>query len=556
MNNERNINIGITEEQELAASAVSTGTYAVIGEDEVRKASKILADYKSAKAGLDLRVIENDKWFRLRHWEQMRQQKGGKRRHSAWLFNSIVNKHADFMESIPECTVLPRESGDTKEAERLTAVLPVILERNNWQQTYSDAAYRKLKTGTAVYSVLWDSSANSGLGDIDIRNVDILNLFWEPGVRDIEKSRNLFYVELVDNDLLLEDYPFLEGKLAGPGDIMSYSYDEGVDVSEKSAVVDWYYKKRVGKKTVLHYCKFVNEILLYSSENDPLYSDRGWYDHGRYPFVFDPLFKEEGTPVGFGFIDVMKDAQEEIDILGNEIVRNARLGSRKRYFTRVEGAVNEEEFADFNKDFVHVTGSSIGEESIREIGFSPLSSVYITVLNNKINELKETSGNRDFSQGGTSGGVTSGTAIAALQEAGNKLSRDMIFATYNAFSSICTLAIELMRQFYTVPRSVRILGNDGDYMYSLYDNSVLKGSVTDGDFGLKGALRQPLFDVKVKAHRQNVFTRTAQNTDAVNFYNMGFFDPEKAVQSLACLELLDIENKEKIKAMLLQNMRQ
>ena len=556
MNNERNINIGITEEQESAASAVSTGTYAVIGENEVRKASKILADYKSAKAGLDLRVIENDKWFRLRHWEQMRQQKGGKRRHSAWLFNSIVNKHADFMESIPECTVLPRESGDTKEAERLTAVLPVILERNNWQQTYSDAAYRKLKTGTAVYSVLWDSSANSGLGDIDIRNVDILNLFWEPGVRDIEKSRNLFYVELVDNDLLLEDYPFLEGKLAGPGDIMSYSYDEGVDVSEKSAVVDWYYKKRVGKKTVLHFCKFVNEILLYSSENDPLYSDRGWYDHGRYPFVFDPLFKEEGTPVGFGFIDVMKDAQEEIDILGNEIVRNARLGSRKRYFTRVEGAVNEEEFADFNKDFVHVTGSSIGEESIREIGFSPLSSVYITVLNNKINELKETSGNRDFSQGGTSGGVTSGTAIAALQEAGNKLSRDMIFATYNAFSSICTLAIELMRQFYTVPRSVRILGNDGDYMYSLYDNSVLKGSVTDGDFGLKGALRQPLFDVKVKAHRQNVFTRTAQNTDAVNFYNMGFFDPEKAVQSLACLELLDIENKEKIKAMLLQNMRQ
>ena len=556
MNNERNINIGITEEQELAASAVSTETYAVIGENEVRKASKILADYKSAKAGLDLRVIENDKWFRLRHWEQMRQQKGGKRRHSAWLFNSIVNKHADFMESIPECTVLPRESGDTKEAERLTAVLPVILEGNNWQQTYSDAAYRKLKTGTAVYSVLWDSSANSGLGDIDIRNVDILNLFWEPGVRDIEKSRNLFYVELVDNDLLLEDYPFLEGKLAGPGDIMSYSYDEGVDVSEKSAVVDWYYKKRVGKKTVLHFCKFVNESLLYSSENDPLYSDRGWYDHGRYPFVFDPLFKEEGTPVGFGFIDVMKDAQEEIDILGNEIVRNARLGSRKRYFTRVEGAVNEEEFADFNKDFVHVTGSSIGEESIREIGFSPLSSVYITVLNNKINELKETSGNRDFSQGGTSGGVTSGTAIAALQEAGNKLSRDMIFATYNAFSSICTLAIELMRQFYTVPRSVRILGNDGDYMYSLYDNSVLKGTVTDGDFGLKGALRQPLFDVKVKAHRQNVFTRTAQNTDAVNFYNMGFFDPEKAVQSLACLELLDIENKEKIKAMLLQNMRQ
>lgn len=532
----------------------SVPKFLIIGEEDIRRAAKTLADYKAAKAGLDLRVIENDKWFRLRHWEQIRPEGASHRRHSAWLFNSIVNKHADFMDSLPECTVLPREEADTAEAGRLTDIIPVILERNNWQEIYSDAAYRKLKTGTAVYSVLWDSSAHSGLGDIDIKNVDILNLFWEPGVRDIEKSRNLFYVELVDNDLLLEDYPFLEGKLGGnSSEVMSYSYDNSIDLSEKSAVVDWYYKKRIGKKTVLHYCKFVNECLLYSSENDPLYSSRGWYDHGRYPFIFDPLFKEEGTPTGFGFIDVMKDAQEEIDILGNEIIRNARLGSRKRYFTRVEGAVNEEEFADFNKDFVHVSGSSIGEESIREIGFTPISSVYITVLNNKINELKETSGNRDFSQGGTMGGVTSGTAITALQEAGSKLSRDMISATYNAFSSICTLSIELIRQFYSVPRSVRIIGEDGGFSYSLYDNSVLRGGVTPGDFGLEGALRQPLFDVKVKAHRQNVFSRAAQNADALNFYSMGFFDPEKAVQSLACMELLDIENKNKIRAILLKN---
>ncbi|MBR3767924.1 MAG: hypothetical protein IKL10_06770 [Clostridia bacterium] len=528
----------------------------VIGEAEVLEAGRILASYKSAKASLDMRVIENEKWFRLRHWEQLRPVGKPERRHSAWLFNSIVNKHADFMDSLPECTVLPREAGDTMEAERLTSVLPVILERNNWQEIYSEGAYRKLKTGTAVYSVLWNSSSDSGLGDIDIKSVDILNLFWEPGIRDIQKSRNLFYVDLVDNDLLIEEYPFLEGTLGGSNEILSYTYDGNIDTSGKSAVVDWYYKKRVSGRTVLHYCKFVNSTLLYSSENDPLYTLRGWYDHGLYPFVFDPLFKEEGTPVGFGFIDVMKDAQEEIDILGNEIIRNARLGARKRYFTRVEGAVNEEEFADFNKDFVHVSGSSIGEESIREIGFSPLSPVYITVLNNKITELKETSGNRDFTQGGTSGGVTSGAAITALQEAGNKLSRDMISATYNAFSGICTLCIELMRQFYTVPRSMRILGTDGGFNYSLYDNSVLKGEYIEGEFGLRGVHRLPVFDVKVKAHRQNTFSRAAQNTDALNFFSMGFFDPEKAVQALACMELIDIENKEKIKSMIKKNAAQ
>lgn len=526
---------------------------AVIGEEEVREAVKILQKYKSAKANLDERVIDNENWFRLRHWKQLRKDDKAKK-HSAWLFNAIVNKHADLMDSIPECTVLPRESADSREAQRLSGVIPVILERNNWQQVYSDAAYSKLKTGTAVYSVLWDSTADGGVGEISINNADILNIFWEPGIRDIQKSRNIFHLDLFDNDMLIDEYPFLEGTLgSNSADLYSFTYDSNVDTSGKSCVVDWYYKKKSGNRTLLHYCKFVNNTLLYSSENDPEYAERGWYDHGMYPFVFDSLFKEEGTPVGFGFIDIMKDAQEEIDILGNEIMRNARLGARKRYFTRIDGAVNEEEFADFSRDFVHVNGSSIGEESIREIGFTPLSNAYITILSNKIAELKETSGNRDFTQGSTIGGVTSGVAINALQEAGNKMSRDMISATYNAFAQICTVCIELIRQFYTIPRSIRILGSDGEWQYSLYDNSVLKGVYPEDDFGLFRELREPVFDVKVKAHKQNAFSRSVQNTDALNFYNMGFFDPEKAVQSLACMELLDIENKEKIKTVINKN---
>lgn len=525
-----------------------------ITQEEVANAGKILEKYKLAKSSLDLRVLDNEKWFRLRHWDTLRDKNAPAKRHSAWLFNSIVNKHADYMDSLPECTVLPREETDNPEAQRLTDVLPVILEKNNWQQVYSDAAYKKLKTGTAVYAVLWNPDEYCGLGDIVIKNVDILNLFWEPGIRDIQQSRNLFYVDIVDNDLLTEEYPFLDGLLGGEkNEVLSYVYDENVDTSEKSAVIDWYYKKRVGKRTVLHYCKFVGQNLLYASENDPEYAQKGWYSHGKYPFVFDPLFKEEGTPVGFGYIDIMKDAQEDIDLLGNEIVRNARLASKKRFFTRVEGAVNEKEFADFNRDFVHVSGSSIGEESIREISFTPLPSIYLNVLDNKISELKETSGNRDFTQGGTMGGVTSGTAISALQEAGNKLSRDMISATYNAFSGVCTLIIELIRQFYTVPRNMRILGPTGEYSYSLYDNSVLKGEYTNGDFGTEGVLREPVFDVSIKAHKQNVFSRAAQNSDALNFYSIGFFDPAKAVQSLACMELLDMENKEKIKSIIMKN---
>ena len=525
-----------------------------VGEEEVREAARILSEYKRAKANLDTRVTDNEQWFRLRHWEQLRKPEDRKIHHSGWLFNSIVSKHADFMDSMPQCTVLPREKEDEKEAARLTSVIPVILERGNWQSVYSDAVYAKLKTGTAVYSVLWDPDAEDGLGDIAVSRADILNLFWEPGVRDIQSSRHLFYVQLEDNDILTERWPELEGKLGTPGtEASAYLYDAGVDTSKKSTVVDWYYKKRVDGRTVVHYCKFVNGVILYASENDPALKERGWYDHGLYPFVFDPLFREEGTPAGFGMIDVMKEAQEDIDLLGNELIRNARLSARKRYFTRIEGAVNEEEFADLSRDFVHVSGSTLGEDSLREITSSPLSPVYLTVLNNKIQELKETSGNRDFSQGGTMGGVTSGTAINALQEAGNKLARDMIAMTYHAFSQVCTLVIELIRQFYSAPRCMRILGPDGDWEFPVYDNAGLLPMAQDGVFGMEAALRKPVFDVSVKAHKQNTYSRSAQNQDALSFYQLGFFDPAKAKESLACLELIDIENKEKLVSVITRN---
>ena len=59
--------------------------------------------------------------------------------------------------------------------------------------------------------MFWNSAKENGLGDVDIREIDLLKLFWEPGVTDIQKSRNLFIVDLVDEDLLEQQYPEHKG---------------------------------------------------------------------------------------------------------------------------------------------------------------------------------------------------------------------------------------------------------------------------------------------------------------------------------------------------------
>ncbi|MDO4810747.1 MAG: hypothetical protein Q3985_02260 [Eubacteriales bacterium] len=540
-----------------------------IGREEVRKAADILKKYKQGKANLEKRIIDNEQFWKLRHWEQM--AKGGEGGNeddpqptSGWLVNCILSKHADAMDCYPEPNVLPREAGDREEAAKLSRILPVILKKNQFKRVYSDAWWYKLKSGCAVYGVFWDGNKLNGLGDISIKRMELLHLFWEPGVKDIQDSPHFFSTELVSNEQLLQQYPQLEGKLhTGSFSVSRYLYDDTVDTSDKSLVVDWYYKKN----GVLHFCKFVGETVLYATENDiavptktavigvdeqgmPMMgqvpagrsmAERGWYDHGQYPFVFDVLFPEEGTPCGYGYVDLCKSPQKQIDLMNQAILKNTLAAATPRFFIRSDGAVNENEYADWTRPFVHTNGN-LGADSIAPIHAAGLDSVYVAILNNKIAEMKETAGNRDTVNGGTVSGVTAATAIAALQEAGGKLSRNMIDDGYEAFSDVAKLCIELIRQFYEMPRQFRLLGDMGREEFVSYDNMGLLPETIDDGFHI--SYRVPEFDLEISAQDENPYKTMEYNQLALQLFQLGFFREDMADQALRCLELMDFKNKD------------
>lgn len=516
-----------------------------IDANALRTARLTLHKYKEGKANLERRVIENEQWYKLRHWECMRKNTASTvEPTSGWLFNAIANKHADAMDNFPSPNVLPRESEDMSEAKLLSSILPVILEQNDFEDIYDRVTDCKLKSGTGIYGIFWDGSLMNGLGDITIKPVDIVNLFWQSGITDIQQSKNVFHIQLEDNEDLIARYPELTDKLGGSPQESGnhYLYDDRVDTAGKSAVIDWYYRKKAGGKTLLHYCKFVNDTVLFATENEPDYRERGWYDHGMYPFVFDPLFRTAGTPCGFGYIDVAKSAQEYIDRGNQAIMQNLLANARPRHFIRTDGSVNEAEYGDYTKDFVHVEGS-LGQESIQPIQGKPLNDIYVTVINNKIQELKEVTGNRDFTTGGTNSGVTAASAIAAMQEAGSKLSRDSNKASYRAFRKVCLMVIELIRQFYDFPRVFRILGQDGAMEFVTYTNAGLKAASQGSTLGVQMGMRLPLFDLQVVTEKQSPYSKLSQNEMALQFYSAGFFDPRLADQALGCLAMMDFDRK-------------
>ena len=526
-----------------------------IGAEEVARAEQILQKYKVGKAALDQRLVDNELWFRMGHWKNYKNpmMEGKPQPSSGWLFNSIANKHADAMDNYPAPNVLPRAPDDEQTARVLSSVLPVVLEQADYEQVYSDTWWRKLKQGTGVKGVFWDPEQRGGVGEITVRPMNLLMLYWEPGVDDIQASPNFFSLSLEDTDQLTERWPQLEGHSTSALEVPHYLHDGGLDTNGKSVVVDWYYKKRNAEgRRVLHYCKFCNGVVLYASENDPEYAGRGFYDHGQYPFVFDPLFVEEDSPAGFGYIDVMKECQTAIDRMNHAMDENVLLSSKQRYVLSDAAGVNEEELADFSRDIVHVVGR-LGDDSFRPLQTTGLQGNSLSYRNSRIEELKEISGNRDMTQGGTAGGVTAASAIAALQEAGSKLSRDMLKSAYRAFAKECYLIMDLMRQFYDEERVFRIIGETGRSEFVHFSGAALRAQALPGVGGVELGSREPIFDIVVSAEKKSTFSRLSQNETAKECYQLGFFAPRNADAALAALEMMDFEGIEKVRQRVRQN---
>jgi hypothetical protein len=226
--------------------------------------------------------------------------------------------------------------------------------------------------------------------------------------------------------------------------------------------------------------------------------------------------------------------------------------AKPSHFSRNDGSVNEEEYADTTKDFIHVDGN-LGQDSILPVSGKPLNNIYVEVINNKIDELKETTGNRDISTGGTTSGVTAASAIAAMQEAGSKLSRDNNKSSYRSFRKMCLMVIELIRQFYDLPRCFRIMGENGTARYVQYNNAGIQPQMQGIEMGVDMGFRLPLFDIEVTAQKQSPYSKMSQNELALQFFGAGFFNPQMANQALACIDMMDFDRKEFIMQKIAQN---
>lgn len=559
-----------------------------VGVLQLRAANEVLTRYREGKANLEDRIVDEEKWYEMRmdvkarrarryaeisedgyedsaatravrKARRLEEDRVGAATASQWMFSAIANKHADAMDNIPTAAILPREQTDEGDAKMLSDIVPVILTRANWQRVYSRGEWYKLKHGMCAYGVWWDPKLENGLGDIRISNVNILNLYWDPAVDDIQESANIFILALEDRKKVQQMYPGadLDDTKAGRSeDWKQFVHEDSADDSraDKIIVVDWYYKVyRPDGRTVLQYVKYAGETLLYASENSPQYAEAGWYGHGQYPVQIDTLFPIEGTATGFGLIAISRAPQEYIDLLDRNILGYAERASHYKVMCKSATDMNIAQFLDPSREVVEVSGE-VSDDRVRQFTMAPLDSMYINLRDGKINELKETTSNRDVSQGSSSGGVTAASAIAALQEAGNKTSRDMLASSYHTFELMMQQVVELIRQFYDDARSFRITGEGGTgNQYVMYDNSRIRDAQTGVDSQGNPLYRRAVFDINVKAAKQNPYNQLSHNETMKELYSMGVFAPENASQALAMLKGMEFDGIDQVRQTVEEN---
>lgn len=493
--------------------------------DEYRR---LLTDFRE-------RVKANRLWYRQQQTEYQgeagEKEAGVPSSHSGHIFNAIQYKHADMMDNYPFANILPREESDEDAAKILTEVLPFIFERCGFKKTFSTNLYDKLISGICGYGVFYNEKANGGRGEIEIKDIELLNFTWQPDAPKLSDSRFIFY----DSFMPVQDFVALYGE-DFPNIAVQAQYDEqpsvqSEEISRTVIITDCYFKEQQGDgKKVLHFVKFSgSEVLFDSRDNHP----DGFYKHAEFPFVLDVLHPIPGEIAGFGMVDVGKDMQAYIDRLDYAINRNALLLSKNRHFIQQNSGVNEEEFRDLSCDLVHVQGT-LDEYHARRIDVGTMPEFVISHRKDKINELKEILGNRDFSQGGASGGITSGTAITALQTAADKLVRDSVSSSYIAFEGIVRLVIELIREFYTEERVFRIIGEDGTAEYK---------SVSSALFGGKEG---SVFDISITVEKNNPYQRGLHNQLMMELNAAGLLNPQNFEIASFVLKNLNFDGKEKL----------
>jgi hypothetical protein len=223
---------------------------------------------------------------------------------------------------------------------------------------------------------------------------------------------------------------------------------------------------------------------------------------------------------------------------------NLSMSSKARMLTRRNANIDRDKLVDWDNDVIE--GDSVSEEDVRWLQHAPLNGMIVQEMLQLQTDLKQDSGQNQFTRGETAGGVNAASAISMLQEAGSKITRLRTKDLNEAFRLVVEQVIWLMAQFYDDKRTAMITGRDGRYRELDMNAEHLFGKAK------KGALPAPPYTVQVQVNRKNPASVAVQNDLFIRAYSMAA-EAQQYFPLSVLFKLLTVDGKDRILPILEEN---
>jgi len=474
------------------------------------------------------------------------------------LRSTIVNCVADQMDNMPEAIMLPEREELRQKADDLTDVVRFVLAQNDYEEIHGSLAEDFFVAGTYVVQVTWDRDMNRGEGNIAILRWPLEGFLWDPKCNTIEEARAIINVSWHPLSWYRSRYP-KEGRYVAPesyehdGVGMPDNWDELAN-EEPMAMLMEYWWREYDSETHTHKIN-----VAYIAGGALLYLKRDIYAHGMYPFIVCPMGTIEGLPVGEGMVQTLAPMMRYVNRYARYIDENASMAAKIRMLVRENANIDIESLADWDKNLIR--GDSIDEDSVRWFQSKPLNNVTFNQMLQFQTDIKQDSGQNQFTRGETAGGVTAASAISALQEAGGKITRLHTGKINNGFRQMVEQVIWLIAQFYTGRQARMVTGRDGVLRSAIMDAQVLMGETPDPQMmrqlavarekedRIRGVLPAPPYSVQIQVQRRNPLRVQAQNELMIQAYTMAVQNNAQFPLS-TLFDTMTVDGKETIVKML------
>lgn len=369
-------------------------------------------------------------------------------------FNNCV---ADQLDNMPEVNLLPERPGLEKVAEDMSDVLRFVLDQNKYEKLHR----RRVEDyfiGTALTQIVWDEDMDNGKGNVAMIRWPIESFLWDPAADNIQEGRANIKVSWHPLSWFVAHYPEAAPYIGSEDDqysgvglheaLQSLSGDEG-----RAMLMEYWYRRYDAKSNryTINVAYFAGGALLEHKKNV--------YEHGRYPFVMEAFDYIEGQPVGDGLVGQLTPMMRYVNRYAHYIDENLRMSAKNRLLVRKNAQLDMQALADFDQNIIE--GQNIDEESVRWFQSKPLNSMAVQQMLQFQTDIKQDSGQSQWTRGETAGGVTAASAISALQEAGGKITREHTLMLNQGFKEIAEQILWLVCQFYTDKKARMITGRDG-----------------------------------------------------------------------------------------------